>query len=268
MYDPNATKIYTDGSARPTNPGNGGVGIIIEFPDTIDMPTVEISEGYSLSTNNRMELLAVIRAMGWLIDNASTYKITRAIVITDSDYVHSNHGSTPYWKKQGWRTSEGKPYENPDLWDLFIKTRAKIRTPFEIRWSKGKQNDILLRVDALAKLGAANPTRNDGGYRPGKFTASRTPNKKAATLFEAGGQSLLIRVFRYGLFGRNEKCIHKITFDLYDESLQTYVGKYVAYAKVDLELKRNTCYRVILNNSRTFPQIVEAERVEYLKGVQ
>ncbi len=264
MYDPNATKLYTDGSARP-NPGNGGVGVVVEFQDESGLDQIEISEGYRLSTNNRMELLAVIRGIEWLVANATEHGVTRAILITDSEYVHSNHNNAPYWKKQGWQTTEGKPYENPDLWDTFLKVRAKLRTPFEIRWAKGKQSDVLLLVDALAKQGASNPTRDDSGYRPGKFTATRTPSKKAATLSEVNGVAL-IRVYRSEIFGRHSTQTYKISFDLYDESNSCYIGKHVAYTRKDFNLKRNTCYQVTLGGSKTFPIITEAEEVEYLKG--
>ena len=264
MYDPNATIIYTDGSARP-NPGCGGVGILVSFPDASAYAQVEISEGYRLSTNNRMELLAVIRAMEWLIANSGTYKMTRVILVTDSDYVHSNHSNAPYWKKQSWQTAEGKPYENPDLWDSFLKARVKLKMPFEIRWAKGKQSDVLLLVDALAKAGAATPTKDDTGYRPGKFTAPRTPSKKAATLSEVNGVAL-IRVYRSEIFGRHSTQTYKISFDLYDESTSCYIGKHVAYTRKDFNLKRNTCYQVTLGGSKTFPIITEAEEVEYLKG--
>jgi len=77
MYDYNALKIYTDGSAIP-NPGNGGIGIIIEFPDSSNSDNLEISEGYAHTTNNRMELIACITAIQWLRENGPAKKVTRA----------------------------------------------------------------------------------------------------------------------------------------------------------------------------------------------
>ncbi len=65
MYDQNAVKIYTDGSAKP-NPGKGGVGMVVEFPDNFSLENLELNEGYFISNNNRMELRACIHALEWL----------------------------------------------------------------------------------------------------------------------------------------------------------------------------------------------------------
>ncbi len=265
MYDPNAVKIYTDGSAMP-NPGNGGVGIVVVFPDDAEAADIEISEGYKLSTNNRMELKAVIRAFEWLQQNSGTYRFTRAIIITDSDYVHSNCGNVQYWKKDGWVNKDGKPYENTDLWNDFLRVQAKLKLRVDITWTKGKESDVLNRVDKLAKQGAKNPTLTDSGYNGGKFTAPRTPTKKAATLYPGGDEQVLIRIYRSSIYGRNEKQVYRLAFDLYDEESQSYVSKHMGYSKTDFNLKRNTCFRVRFDGNQCYPLIVEAEEIEYLKG--
>lgn len=264
VYDHNAVKIYTDGSAKP-NPGKGGIGMVVEYPDNLNLDNFELSEGYKLSTNNRMELRAIIRVFEWLQSEMTVRRFTRAIIITDSDYVSSNHQNAQYWKTNGWRNDEGKPYENEDLWDTFLRERQKTKLRTEIVWEKGKQNNILLRVDALAKQGADNPTKTDYGYNAGKFTATRTASRKAATLFPAKGQNELIRVYRKSIYGKGEKQIYKITFDLYDREKKMYVEKFVAYRGKDCDdLKRNNCYEVIFNESKTFPVILEATSVEYV----
>jgi ribonuclease HI len=267
MYDPNAVKIYTDGSARPTNPGNGGIGLVVEYPDNLNLENLELSEGYKLSTNNRMELTAVISAMEWLQHESIFRRFTRVIIITDSEYVSANYKNAQYWKENDWSSEEGRPYENRDLWDTFLKQRKKIRIHNEICWEKGKGRPVLLRVDALAKEGSGNPTKTDYGYKGGKFTATRTKSKKAATLYSANGQEILIRVYKTNIYGRGSKQIYKVTFDLYDEISKSYLEKYVAYydAKECPDLKRNNCYRATFNYSRSFPQILNATHVEYLK---
>ncbi len=261
MYDRNAVKIYTDGSAMP-NPGKGGLGMVVEFPDEdIARDNYELSEGYQLSTNNRMELKATIRALEWLAGK----RFTRAIIITDSEYVYSNYKNAQYWKKDGWRSEDGKPYENPDLWDEFLKARQKVHFHHELSWEKGKTRPILLRVDALAKNGAKHPTMTDRGYQSGKFTAPRTASKKAATLYEPDGQTIIIRVYRKNSYGKNENEVMKITFDVYDETEGKYTRKHVAYQGKDcITLKRNNCYRAVFDENMKFPQIVEAESIDYL----
>ncbi|HBM46105.1 MAG: hypothetical protein UT05_C0007G0020 [Parcubacteria group bacterium GW2011_GWF2_38_76] len=262
MYDPNAVKIYTDGSAIP-NPGSGGIGLIVEFPESFDRGDFELSEGYFISTNNRMELMACLRALEWL----QTQRFTRAIIITDSEYVCSNHRNALYWKKNQWRTPEGKPYENIDLWDIFLRNKHKIKLPVELIWEKGKKRPILLRVDALAKQGANNPTRTDSGFQPGKFTAPRTPGGKTATLYSPRDEKPLIRVYKKNIYGKNENAIYKIIFDIYDEIKGIYAEKRYAYLKNNtVDLKRNNCYRAVFNDDPKFPLIIDAVGVEYLKN--
>jgi ribonuclease HI len=265
MYDPNATKIYTDGSCKP-NPGKGGIGIIIEFPDKFNRNNIEITEGYMASTNQRMELMACTTAIQWLIANSSSLKITRAIIITDSDYVYSNYKNAEYWKKDKWINQHGKPYENTDLWDTFLKDRQKLHVPNEINWEKGKTRPILNYVDKLAKNGADHPTKNDSGYQAGKFTSSRCTDKKAATIFPANNDELSVRVYVKKIYGKNEKEVYKITFGIFNEVSRFYDKKFYAYKdKQCMTLKRNNCYKIKMNDNPNYPIILEAESIEYLK---
>jgi len=98
--------IYTDGACRG-NPGPGGWGAILICGDY----RKEIKGGSLLTTNNIMELMAVIKALE-LLKNPSTIEIT-----TDSTYVKD--GITKWihnWKSKGWKTSNKKPVKNKDLW--------------------------------------------------------------------------------------------------------------------------------------------------------
>jgi ribonuclease HI len=263
MYDRNAIKIYTDGSAKP-NPGKGGLAFVAEYPDDSNKDNFEFNKGFKLSTNNRMELMAIVEVFKWLQKECSRIELTRAIIITDSEYVHSNHSNVQYWKKDKWINKDGKPYENDDLWDSFLKEHQKVPIRTELTWHKGKKNEILKRVDKLAKESADRGIETDYGYKTGKFTSSRTDNPSAATLFNTKGQDCLIRVFQKKIYGRNES-IYKITFDLWDEGQNKYVAKYVAYKDDNsFELNRNNCYKVKFSSSG-LPKIIEAEHIDYLK---
>ena len=99
-------KIYTDGACKG-NPGVGGWGVLLEM----NGKEKELFGGERLTTNNRMELLAVIRALEALTRRCNVQ------LHTDSKYVQQGitewiHG----WKKNGWRTSARKPVKNDDLW--------------------------------------------------------------------------------------------------------------------------------------------------------
>lgn len=263
MYDPNAIKIYTDGSAQP-NPGNGGIGLVIEYPDHLELENLEISEGYFKSNNQRMELLAVIRACEWFSENKFRLKINRLIIITDSEYVYKNYKNITYWRDNEWVDQYGKPYENRDLWETFLRLEQRTKFCPDIRWEKGKTRPILDKVDKLAKNGAKHPTKRDFGFQEGKFTSSRSENKKSATMYPANGQEEIIRVFSKKVYGKNEKELWKITFDIYSKKENKFTDKYYAYKEISAtDLKRNNCYKVKFNNDSNKSLIIKSKHVKY-----
>lgn len=102
----NVVDIYTDGACRG-NPGPGGWAAFL----SVGEHEKEISGAEPLTTNNRMELMAVIRALETL------KRPVKARIYTDSEYVR--RGITEWvstWKTRGWRTADKKPVKNQDLW--------------------------------------------------------------------------------------------------------------------------------------------------------
>lgn len=144
--------IYTDGSCLG-NPGKGGYGIVMEDPR--HNYKKEFAQGYLLTTNNRMELLAVIVALEKL------KKPAKVLITTDSRYVVDavTKKWVFNWKKKGF-----KDKKNPDLWKRFLKIYHKHTIDFQ--WVKGHNNHSQNeRCDALA-VTAAN-SKNlliDTGY--------------------------------------------------------------------------------------------------------
>lgn len=119
--------IYTDGAARG-NPGPGGYGIIMEW---VGKPyKKEFSQGYKHTTNNRMELLAVIQALKKLKKSD-----TSVVVFTDSKYVADavEKGWVFGWEKKGF-----KDRKNADLWIDFLKEYRKHQVRF--KWIRGHNN--------------------------------------------------------------------------------------------------------------------------------
>ena len=117
--------IYTDGACRG-NPGPGGWGAILEC----DGYKKEINGATQLTTNNIMELTAVIKALE-LVKNSSSIVIT-----TDSTYV--KNGITEWihnWKVKGWRTANKKPVKNKDLWQLLDSLSQKHNIDW--KWVRG-----------------------------------------------------------------------------------------------------------------------------------
>ena len=134
----NKVHIYTDGACSG-NPGNGGYGIVMEW---VDKPyKKEFSAGYRLTTNNRMELLAVIVAIEMLkTDNVDV------TVYSDSKYVVDSVEKKWVF---GWQKKGFKDKKNVDLWNRFLKIFPKHNIKFI--WIKG-HNDHLQneRCDRLA----------------------------------------------------------------------------------------------------------------------
>ena len=134
-----AVEIYTDGACRG-NPGPGGWGALLRYGD-VDK---QLYGGEHLTTNNRMELKAVIEALSAL---SKPCKVT---LTSDSTYVLKGISEwLPNWKKRGWRTAGKKPVKNGDLW----KTLDDLAEMHEIEWHwvKGHSGHIENElVDQLA----------------------------------------------------------------------------------------------------------------------
>ena len=131
--------IYTDGSSRG-NPGPGGYGALLIWGEKMK----ELSGAYRKTTNNRMELTAVISALEAL------KRPVPVKLYTDSEYVR--RGITEWlksWKARGWKTADKKPVKNQDLWERLDAVAAQHQ--IEWHWVKGHSgvpgNE---RVDRLA----------------------------------------------------------------------------------------------------------------------
>ncbi len=140
--------IYTDGSSIG-NPGPGGLGIVMQYKDGDKIiKQKEISEGYRLTTNNRMELLAVIKALKMLNEKAKNLPIE---IYTDSQYVSNaiNNGWLYSWVQKNF-----KKVKNPDLWIELHKLLKQFKN-ISFHWVRGHNNNTLNeRCDTLAKQGA------------------------------------------------------------------------------------------------------------------
>ena len=134
-----SVEIYTDGACRG-NPGPGGWGATLEMGEHFR----ELSGAEAMTTNNRMELTAVISALEALKRPVSVK------LYTDSEYVR--RGITEWlksWKARGWKTADKKPVKNQDLWERLDAVAAQHQ--IEWHWVKGHSgvpgNE---RVDRLA----------------------------------------------------------------------------------------------------------------------
>ena len=140
-------EMFTDGACKG-NPGPGGWGVVLRMGQRVK----ELHGGEPATTNNRMELTAVIKGLSELT------RPCKVRVSTDSQYVQK--GISVWiadWKRRGWRTADKKPVKNVDLWQQLDALAAKHEV--EWLWVKGHaghpENE---RADELANLGVASIT--------------------------------------------------------------------------------------------------------------
>ncbi len=131
--------IYTDGACRG-NPGPGGWGVLLQYGDH----EKKLSGAERDTTNNRMELMAAIKAL------ASLKEPCRVELYTDSQYVQKGISEwLPVWKKKHWKKADKKPVKNADLWQKLDEEATRHQVSWH--WVKGHsnhpENDI---ADALA----------------------------------------------------------------------------------------------------------------------
>lgn len=114
--------LYTDGACSG-NPGPGGWAAILKFGEHVK----EVSGSMPQTTNNRMELFAVISGLGALKQGC------QVTVHSDSAYVVDafNKGWVDNWQKNGWKTADKKPVENQDLWRLLLLTMRKHQVAYQ-----------------------------------------------------------------------------------------------------------------------------------------
>ena len=115
-------KLYTDGAARGNPDGPGGYGAVLEYVDTKGQLHIkELSQGYKKTTNNRMELMAVISGLEAL------NRPCQVDVYSDSKYVVDafNQHWVDSWIKKNWKRGKNEPVKNVDLWKRLMAVKAR-----------------------------------------------------------------------------------------------------------------------------------------------
>lgn len=148
-------EIYTDGACSG-NPGQGGYGIVMMYNGN----RKEVNKGFTMTTNNRMELMAVIDALSLL-------KLSCKVrLFSDSKYVVSaiKEGWLIGWISKGWKNSKKEPVKNIDLWKQLLPLLDKHEVEFV--WVKGHADNVENeRCDELARLAIKNNNLNiDKGF--------------------------------------------------------------------------------------------------------
>lgn len=150
---PERVKAFTDGSCAPTNPGPGGWGFLLQWGGD----ERESCDGEPDTTNNRMEMMAVIMALRAL-------KFPCEVdVYSDSQYVIKGYNEwRPGWIRRNWRTAQDEPVKNEDLWHILI---AEVeRHDVTWHWVRGHSGHVENeRVDVLANDGRLKSIAREQG---------------------------------------------------------------------------------------------------------
>ena len=139
-------EVWTDGSCLG-NPGPGGWGVVVHLGDQAE----ELKGGALDTTNNRMELMAVIKGLEYLLSKG----LSKALLYTYSNYVKNVIQSWIYaWKKNGWVNAKKEPVANQDLWQTLDRLNQQVDISYH--WVKGHSGNVFNeRCDVLAKEGAS-----------------------------------------------------------------------------------------------------------------
>ena len=177
-------EIYTDGSCAK-NPGPGGYGYIIKYWESnsdSDMPklnTIEVNQGYRLTTNNRMEISAALKSMEDVVKRLvdGSFMICQINLFSDSEYLCNaiNQRWINKWQNNNWMTSgfqgrNPKPVKNKDLWEQVINVMNDLKNRnvnITISHVKGHNGDEFNeKADKLATSATADTTHYliDEGY--------------------------------------------------------------------------------------------------------
>ncbi len=199
-------EIYTDGACSG-NPGPGGWGVLLRMGDA----ETELCGGEPATTNNRMELLAVIEALQSLTEP------TTARVYTDSQYVQKGISEWIHsWKQRGWKTAGKEPVKNEDLWRRLDNLASGHK--LEWHWVRGHnghpENE---RVDALARAGLDQARRAKRPIVCQSDPPVQDPNRSADS-------SLILDIQRATVY-RGETCVFSnFSFKLRDSEHVAILG--------------------------------------------
>ena len=153
--------IYGDGACSG-NPGPGGYGAIVLFPDR---SVIELADQASQTTNNRMEILAVLDSFLLILKSPLLASAQRIQVFTDSVYLI--RGATQWmfgWKKKGWKSATNEMIANPDLWkrmDLTLNSLKQKNSELKIEWNFVKGHSGILGNERCDQIAVAM-SKNDG----------------------------------------------------------------------------------------------------------
>ena len=259
MFDPHAVKIHIDGNCWENPGGAGGFAVRVDWGCDIDRESGIVEYlGFFETTNQRMELRACIAAHKWAYEHIDELRGRRVMIVTDSMYVYESYSWVIAWAQNDYRSSAGRPIKNEELWKELMTLRRKLGrcVRLDIRLIARRSDEGAKEVDRVAKTAGEMPARVDWGFRSGKVGRSRNNTKKAAKLYPAAGEEVVILIYN-SVIARKDVQLFK--FQVFDASRGDFFDKFEAYAGPEIgnNLHRGNVYRVRMNDVPRYPQILE-----------
>jgi ribonuclease HI len=173
--DPHAIHMYTDGSCLKNPGGRGGAAAFAVYPEHLGRESEQVVDSsFSATTNNRMELIACIKAIEWIRKNRPWPGVTRVQIVTDSAYVRDNLSRARTWISNAGRNLYGEAKQNYDLWKELIGELSIVGMGVDFQWQLGKTSPMAKTVDRAAKAAAKSAgLYQDSGFKPGKISRSK-----------------------------------------------------------------------------------------------
>jgi hypothetical protein len=205
-----------------------------------------------------MELRGCLFAHEWILGEGVGIGVQHVQIATDSQYVCDSYVNSMYWSQDDWCNRDGREMLNVDLWKALLRIRRKIggRPRIEVIKIPRVSCPLAIKVDEGAKLAAQSPYHVDGGYKPGKVGRSRNNNTRAAKLYPAAGEEVIVLVYKTEPVRR---LVQTVKFQTFSEEKHDFFDKFWARAEnmIGSALHRGNVYRVRVNDEPGNPRIVE-----------
>lgn len=258
--------IYTDGS-RLAKPNRGGTGIVLVWTnrDGHEETYEDAPPGYRGATPPQMELKAAIEGLKLLMRSPPIVPVDlyrKVWIYSDATYLVNNFQSAMSgWPAAKWRTRDGTPVENVELWKDLVKQAKRLGLPLRIEKVKGHgTNPYNQRADQLAQTsakGAFHPP-----LKPSKLRHRKSPKRLRKGTIPMEGQRLTIYVHK-GEFMRDQQ-LNQFEFSVETPGpLHGEVG--LAHANLDIVIREGHSYLVRFNEDARDPRIVEV-LMEVIEG--
>jgi ribonuclease HI len=263
--NPYASQLYIDGSCYNNPGGAGGLAGILEIPEGAEKAEevkIIFQKGYFSTTNNRMEIRALIEALEYIKNNnleLRSMNINQIEIQSDSETTVKCYYQAEKWRANSWKGINNTPISNVDLIKNILTLKNSVKFSYTVNHILNKSTEPTKLVDNLAKNAAKHPAKHDFGYI--KPRVCRTQGSGKTQLFEANGQELEIRIYEHVPANSRKDSLYKVKFEITDNG---EIKKCLAYCSeaINSTLHRHHYYKSKFNSDKNNPMIEMVEEIK------